>query len=71
MELSILLGCFSNPRRLAVSNFRFLQPTRTDSNSVVEIVAPADLLKADTYYTVHLRLAVRTDHFTFKVVDRK
>jgi hypothetical protein len=35
---------------------------------VVEIVLPADLLKPDTYYTVHLHSPDRTDHFTFRVV---
>jgi hypothetical protein len=46
----------------------FLQTTRTDTGQVVAIVLPADLLKADTYYTVHLHSSDRTDRFTFKVV---
>ena len=48
----------------------FLQPRRTENGSIVEIVVPVDLLKADTYYTVHLHSSDRTDRFTFKVVDR-
>jgi hypothetical protein len=49
----------------------FLQPVRIDSGSAVEIVVPADLLRADTYYTVHLHAFDQTDHFTFKVVDNQ
>jgi hypothetical protein len=49
----------------------FLQPTRAENGSIVEIVVPVDLLKADTYYTVHLHSSERTDRFTFKVVDNR
>ena len=49
----------------------FLQPARIDSGSAVEIMIPADLLKADSYYTVYLYSSDRTDHFTFKVVDNQ
>jgi hypothetical protein len=57
---------FSGDRTLLTQNF--LQATRTDAGPVVEIVIPADLLKAYTYYTVHLHSRDTTDHFTFKVV---
>lgn len=60
------LKTFTGDRTLMTQNF--LQPTRTKAGSVVEIVLPADLLKADTYYTVHLHSSDTTDHFTFKVV---
>jgi hypothetical protein len=49
----------------------FLQPTRIENGWIVEIVVPVDLLKVDTYYTVHLHSSDRTDRFTFKVVDRQ
>jgi hypothetical protein len=61
------LKTFTGDQTLMTQNF--LQPRRTDSGSVVEIVVPVDLLKTDTYYTVHLHSSDRTDRFTFKVVD--
>ena len=57
---------FTGDQALMTQNFR--QATRTDSGQVVAIVLPSDLLKPDTYYTVHLHSSDRTDHFTFKVV---
>jgi hypothetical protein len=63
------LKTFTGDRMLMTQNF--LQPTRTDNGSVVEIVVPTDLIKADTYYTVHLHSSNRTDRFTFKVVDNR
>jgi hypothetical protein len=60
------LKTFAGDRTLMTQNF--LQATRTNAGSVVEIVFPADLLKADTYYTVHLHSQDATDRFTFKVV---
>lgn len=63
------LKTFKGDQTLMTQNF--LRPTRTDSGSVVEILVPADLLKADTYYTVHLHSSGINDHFTFKVVDRQ
>jgi hypothetical protein len=63
------LKTFTGDQTLMTQNF--LQPRRADSGSVVEIVVPADLLKADTYYTVHLHSSDRTDRFTFKVVDNR
>jgi hypothetical protein len=58
---------FAGDQTLVTQNF--LQATRTDAGSVVAIVLPADLLKPDTYYTVHLHSSDRTDRFTFKVAD--
>jgi hypothetical protein len=63
------LKTFTGDQTLMTQNF--LQPTRTDNGSVVEMVVPVDLLKADTYYTVHLHSSGRTDRFTFKVVDSR
>jgi hypothetical protein len=63
------LKTFTADQTLMTQNL--LQPRRTDSGSVVEIVVPADLLKADTYYTVHLHSSDRTDRFTFKVVNNR
>lgn len=63
------LKTFTGDQTLMTQNF--LQPTRADNGSVVEIVVPVDLLKADTYYTVHLHSSDRTDRFTFKVVDNR
>jgi hypothetical protein len=60
------LKTFTGDQTLMTQNF--LQPTGTNAGSVVEIVLPVDLLKADTYYTVHLHSSDTTDHFTFKVV---
>jgi len=57
---------FAGDQTLMTQNF--LQATRTDTGQVVAIVLPADLLKADTYYTVHLHSSDRTDRFTFKVL---
>jgi hypothetical protein len=61
------LNTFAGDRTLLTLNF--LQATRTNAASIVEIVVPSDLLRADTYYTVHLRSTGATDHFTFKVVS--
>jgi hypothetical protein len=63
------LKTFAGDQTLMTQNF--LQPTRTDNGSVVEIVVSINLLKADTYYTVHLHSSGRTDRFTFKVVDNR
>lgn len=63
------LKTFTGDQTLMTQNF--LQPTRTENGSVVEIVVPVDLLKADTYYTVHLHSSNRIDRFTFKVVDNR
>jgi len=63
------LKTFTGDQTLMTQNF--LQPTRTENGSIVEIVVPVDLLKADTYYTVHLHSSDRTDRFTFKVVDNR
>lgn len=63
---SVDLKTFTGDRTLMTQDF--LQPTRTNAGSVVEIVLPAELLKADTYYTVHLHSSDTIDHFTFKVV---
>jgi hypothetical protein len=63
------LKTFTGDQTLMTQNF--LQPTRTENGSIVEIVVPVDLLKADTYYTVHLHSSGRTDRFTFKVVDNR
>jgi hypothetical protein len=63
------LKTFTGDQTLMTQNF--LQPTRTVNGLVVEIVVPVDLLKADTYYTVHLHSSDRTDRFTFKVVDSR
>jgi hypothetical protein len=60
------LKTFTGARTMMTQNF--LQPTRTDTGWTVEVVLPADLLKADTYYTVHLHSPGTTDHFTFKAV---
>jgi hypothetical protein len=63
------LKTFTGDQTLMTQNF--LQPTRIENGSIVEIVVPVDLLKIDTYYTVHLHSSDRTDRFTFKVVDRQ
>ena len=63
------LKTFTGDQTLMTQNF--LQPRRTENGSIVEIVVPVDLLKADTYYTVQLHSSGRTDSFTFKVVDRQ
>jgi hypothetical protein len=63
------LKTFTGDQTLMTQNF--LQLTRIENGSIVEIVVPVDLLKADTYYTVHLHSADRTDRFTFKVVDNR
>jgi hypothetical protein len=60
------LKTFAGDRTLVTQNF--LQPTQSDGGWTVEIVFPADLLKPDTYYTIHLHSPDRTDHFTFKAV---
>ena len=61
------LKTFTGDQTLLTENF--LRPVRNDGGAVVEIIVPADLLAADTYYTVHLHSPGRSDHFTFKVVD--
>lgn len=66
LTYSAELKTFSGDRTLLTLNF--LQAIQTDAGSSVEIVVPSDLLRADTYYTVHLRSPEGTDHFTFKVV---
>ena len=63
------LKTFTGDQTLMTQNF--LQPTRNENGSIVEIVVPVDLLKADTYYTVQLHSSDRTDRFTFKVVDNR
>ena len=63
------LKTFTGDQTLMTQNF--LQPARTENGSILEIVVPVDLLKADTYYTVHLHSSDRTDRFTFKVVDNR
>jgi hypothetical protein len=63
------LKTFTGDQTLMTQNF--LQPTRAENGSIVEIVVPVDLLKANTYYTVHLHSSERTDRFTFKVVDNR
>jgi len=63
------LKAFTGDQTLMTQNF--LQPTRTENGSIVEIVVPVDLLKADTYYSVHLQSSARTDRFTFRVVDNR
>jgi hypothetical protein len=60
---------FTGDQTLMTHNF--LQATGTGAGPVVTIVLPADLLKADTYYTVHLHSSDRTDRFTFKVVSNQ
>jgi len=68
-SFSAELKTFTGNRILITQNF--LQPARIDSGPAVEIVVPADLLRADSYYTVYLHSSYRTDHFTFKVVDNR
>lgn len=63
------LKTFTGDQTLMTQNF--LQATRNENGSIVEIVVPVDLLKADTYYTVQLHSSDRTDRFTFKVVDNR
>jgi len=60
------LKTFAGDRTLVTQNF--LQATRSDAGWTVEIVLPTDLLKPDSYYTVHLHSPDTTDHFTFKAV---
>lgn len=63
------LKTFTGDQTLVTQNF--LRPARSDGGAAVEIVVPADLLRADNYYTVHLHSSDRTDHFTFKAVDHR
>jgi hypothetical protein len=63
------LKTFAGDQMLMTQNF--LQPTPLENDSVVEMVVPVELLKADTYYTVYLHSSDRTDRFTFKVVDNR
>ncbi len=60
------LKTFAGEQTLLTQNF--LQPMQREDKWVVEIVLPTDLLRSDTYYTVHLHSPDTTDHFTFKVV---
>jgi hypothetical protein len=60
---------FTGDQTLMTQNF--LQATRTGAGPVVTIVLPSDLLKAETYYTVHLRSSDRNDRFTFKVLSNQ
>ena len=63
------LKTFTGDQTLIIQNL--LRGTRSDGRAVVEIIVPTGLLKSDTYYTVHLHSSGRTDHFTFKVVDKR
>jgi hypothetical protein len=63
------LKAFTGDQTLMAQNI--LRPVRSDGGETVQIIVPADLLKADSYYTVHLHSSDRTDHFTFKVVDKR
>lgn len=63
------LKAFTGDQVLMAENI--LTPVRSDGGETVEIIVPADLLKADSYYTVHLHSSGRTDRFTFKVVDNR
>lgn len=63
------LKTFTGDQALMTQNI--LMPVRSEGGETVAIIVPADLLKADTYYTVHLHSSDRTDHFTFKVVDKR
>jgi hypothetical protein len=60
------LKTFTGDRTLMTQSF--LRPAQTDAGWKVEIVLPADLLKPDTYYTVHLYSTDSADSFTFKAV---
>jgi hypothetical protein len=62
------LKTFSGDRTLMIQSF--LRPALTDAGWTVEIVLPVDLLKPDTYYTVHLYSTDSADDFTFKVTDQ-
>ncbi|MGH9566924.1 MAG: hypothetical protein ACRD4I_13125, partial [Candidatus Angelobacter sp.] len=63
------LKAFTGDQTLMTQNV--LRPVRSDGGEAVEIIVPADLLKAHTYYTVLLNSFDRTDHFTFKVVEKR
>jgi hypothetical protein len=63
------LKTFAGNQMLMTQNL--LQPRPAENGSVVEIVVPVDLLKADTYYTVYLHASDRTDRFTFKVIANR
>jgi hypothetical protein len=63
------LKAFTGDQTLMTQNV--LRPVRSDGGETVEIIVPADLLKANNYYTVHLHSSDRTDHFTFKVVSTR
>lgn len=63
------LKAFTGEQTLMIQNV--LRPARSDGGETVEIIVPADLLTANTYYTVHLHSSDRTDHFTFKVVGKR
>ena len=63
------LKTFTGDQTLMTQNI--LKPIRRYGGNTVEIIVPADLLKAGTYYTVHLHSSGRTDRFTFKVVDHR
>jgi hypothetical protein len=50
---------------------RFLPTAHNGVDLIAEIVFSSELLKADTYYTVHLRSSDATYRFTFKVIRDK
>lgn len=49
----------------------FLPRAHTGVDLIAEMVFSSELLKADTYYTVHLRSSDATYRFTFKVIRDK
>jgi len=63
------LKTFTGDQTLMTQNL--LRPVRSDGGAVVQVIVPADLLTADTYYTVYLHSPDRIDQFTFKVVDKR
>jgi hypothetical protein len=63
------LKTFAGNQTLVTQNI--FTPVRREAGEAVEIIIPTDLLRADTYYTVHLHSSDRTDRFTFKVVSTR
>jgi hypothetical protein len=63
------LKAFSGDQTLMIQNV--LRPIRSEGGETIEIIVPANLLKPDIYYTVHLHSSDRTDRFTFKVVEKR
>lgn len=55
------LKTFTGDQTLLTENF--IRPVSSDGSAAVEIIVPADLLAADTYYTAHLHSPDRSDHF--------